>query len=97
MVADGAQILANQRSARAVAALSLVGCARWCVVERENMAAVENSSERMRVSFRCRGWGGVRCASLKSAGGCFSRTEHQPRVLAKTFICSVVDILDHGA
>ncbi len=62
VVADGAQILANQRSARAVAALSLVGSARWCVVERENMAAVETSSERMRVSFRCLGWrGGAMC------------------------------------
>lgn len=52
VVADGAQILANQRSARAVALLGLVGGARWCVVERENMAAVESSSERMRVSYK---------------------------------------------
>ena len=49
-MADGAQLLANQRSARATAALSLVGRARWCVVEREGMATLENTSERMRVS-----------------------------------------------
>lgn len=49
-MADGAQLLTNQRSARATAALSLVGRARWCVVEREGMATVESTSERMRVS-----------------------------------------------
>eukprot|EP00752_Nemacystus_decipiens_P001361 g1350.t1 len=48
IVADGAQLLGNLRSARAVAALALVGTARWCVVERESMAMVENTSERMR-------------------------------------------------
>ncbi|CAM9709888.1 unnamed protein product, partial [Ectocarpus fasciculatus] len=48
VVADGAQILATQRSARAVAALSLVGTARWCVVDRESMPIVEDASERMR-------------------------------------------------
>lgn len=49
-MADGAQLLVNQRNARATAALSLLGRARWCVVEREGMAAVESASERMRVS-----------------------------------------------
>lgn len=49
VVADGAQMLTNQRSARAVAVLRLVGGARWCLVERENMANIEGSSERMRV------------------------------------------------
>ncbi|CAM9914668.1 unnamed protein product, partial [Laminaria digitata] len=48
IVADGAQLMANQRSARATAAVSLVGRARWCLVEREGMAAVESTSERMR-------------------------------------------------
>lgn len=49
IVADGAQLLGNLRSARAAAALALVGTARWCVVERESMAVIENTSERMRV------------------------------------------------
>lgn len=49
-MADGAQILATQRSARAVAALSLVGTARWCLVDCESMSVVEDASERMRVS-----------------------------------------------
>ncbi|CAN0466352.1 unnamed protein product, partial [Scytosiphon promiscuus] len=31
VVADGAQLLVNQRNARATAALSLLGRARWCV------------------------------------------------------------------
>ncbi|CAM9419889.1 unnamed protein product, partial [Hapterophycus canaliculatus] len=48
VVADGAQILVTQRSARAAAALSLLGTTRWCVVGRENMDLVESSSERMR-------------------------------------------------
>lgn len=48
-MADGAQLLGNLRSARAAAALALVGTARWCVVERESMAVIENTSERMRV------------------------------------------------
>lgn len=62
VVADGAQLLGNHRSARAVAAFALVGTARWCVVERESMAMVENTSERMRVG----GWvGGWICADVE--------------------------------
>ena len=56
VVADGAQLLGNQRSARAVAAFALVGTARWCVVERESMAMIENTSERMRVGGWVGGW-----------------------------------------
>ncbi|CAM9968784.1 unnamed protein product [Ectocarpus sp. 12 AP-2014] len=48
VVADGAQILATQRSARAVAALALMGTARWCLVDCESMSIVENASDRMR-------------------------------------------------
>ncbi|CAM9360906.1 unnamed protein product [Ectocarpus sp. 6 AP-2014] len=48
VVADGAQILATQRSARAVAALALMGTARWCLVDCESMSIVEDASERMR-------------------------------------------------
>ena len=49
MVASGAQVLANQRSARANAVAGLVGGARWCVVDREDMSTVESASERLRV------------------------------------------------
>lgn len=64
-MADGAQLLSNQRSARAVAALSLVGTARWCVVGRESMAVVENASERMRVSCLLMvAWGDYACIVL---------------------------------
>ncbi|CAM9573746.1 unnamed protein product [Ectocarpus sp. 12 AP-2014] len=48
VVADGAQILATQRSARAVAALALMGTTRWCLVDCESMSVVEDASERMR-------------------------------------------------
>ncbi|CAM9397937.1 unnamed protein product [Ectocarpus sp. 4 AP-2014] len=48
VVADGAQILATQRSARAVAAHTLMGTARWCLVDCESMSIVEDASERMR-------------------------------------------------
>ncbi|CAB1113184.1 unnamed protein product [Ectocarpus sp. CCAP 1310/34] len=48
VVADGAQILATQRSARAVAALTLAGTARWCLVDCESMSIVEDASDRMR-------------------------------------------------
>lgn len=50
VVADGAEILVNPRSARAEAASGLVGRARWCMVDRENVDAIENSSDRMWVS-----------------------------------------------
>lgn len=68
-MADGAQLLGNQRSARAVAALALVGTARWCVVERESMAMVENTSERMRVGSLS-GAGGVGHVDQRYRSGC---------------------------
>lgn len=50
MIADRAENFVNQRNARAEAVFRLVGRARWCVVDREDMHFIENASDRMRVS-----------------------------------------------